>query len=257
MFDKHFLIAFIDIPAADIAGITKDSGSVGETKDVFKAVRNQNNGNAFIAELSGDTVQLLTLTLGEGGCRFIHDQNTRILGKGLCNFYHLLLGDGERANGSGCREVSADAVEKLLCLFIGFSPADERTGHEFVTDEDVFSSGQVRIGCSMLINGSYAMLQCHERIGHHYLFAVKNNFTAVRLVNTCQYFDKRRFPRAIFPYYCVDFAFFEVETDVIKCFYARKGLGNVIHFEQVFCHLHPSLRIFVYLFMKKLLCTDF
>ena len=112
-----------------------------------------------------------------------------------------------------------------------------------MTDKNILSGRQIRIGSCMLINGSNAMLQRDERVGHDDLFTIENDFTAVRLMDTRQYFDKSRFPCTVFPYNCMDFTFFQIETDVVKCFYARKDLGDMIHFEQVFRHLHPSRRV--------------
>ena len=156
------------------------------------------------------------------------------------DFDQLLLRNREGTDRGSCREIGTDAVKQFLGFFVGFCPADERADHKFMTDKNVLCGRQIGVRGSMLINSGNTMLQSHERVMHDNFLAVQNDFTAVRLVNACQRFDKSGFPRAIFTYDGVNLAFFQIETDIIKCFDARKDLCNMIHFEQIFSHLHPS-----------------
>ena len=76
---QHLLIAFINIPCADIMRVPEDRRPVCQSENVLKPVRNQDDSNSLISQLSGNTVKLLAFTLGESGGRFIHNQDAGIL----------------------------------------------------------------------------------------------------------------------------------------------------------------------------------
>ena len=108
---EHFFIAFLNIPCADIVRITKYRCSVREAENIFKTVRNQDDSNAFIAQLSCNTVQLLAFALGKSCCRFIHDQDPGFLGKSFCNFHKLLLCNRKGSDRCRSREVCTHTVQ--------------------------------------------------------------------------------------------------------------------------------------------------
>ena len=109
-----------------------------------------------------------------------------------------------------------------------------------MSDKNIFGSREIGIGCRMLINSRNAVLLCNKGIRHDDFLSVKDNFSPVRLVHSCQRLDKGGFARSVFPDNGMNFSLFQVKTHIIQCFHTRKNLGDMIHFQQIFRHLHPS-----------------
>ena len=118
VFHEHFFIAFLYIPGSDVVCIAEYRCSVCQTENIFKPVRNQNNRNAFVAQLPCNAVQLFTFTFRQCSCRLIHNQDAWILRKGFCNFNQLLLCNGKGTDRRCRREVCSHAVQKFLCFSV-------------------------------------------------------------------------------------------------------------------------------------------
>ena len=108
--DQHLLIALADVPGANIMRITKDCCPVCQAENIFKTVRDQNNGNSLVAKLSGDIVQFFAFPLRKSSSRLIHNEDAGMLRERLCNLHQLLLGNRKGTHRSGCREVCPNAV---------------------------------------------------------------------------------------------------------------------------------------------------
>ena len=144
-FDQVGVGNFIDVVGTDVLGIAEYGHTAGQPVHVFKAVGDENDGDALLPQLIHDAVQFLGFPLGQRRGGLVQYDDLCIGGKRFGNLNNLLLGDGQGTHFGGCAEVSVHALEQLVCLFVHGPPLDDAVFNNFVTHEDVFGHGQIRI----------------------------------------------------------------------------------------------------------------
>ena len=104
----------VEVPGADEAGVAEDRHAAGEAIHVFHAMRDEDDGDALVAQALGDLVEVFAFTVGERRGRLIHDDDPCIRGERLPDLDDLLLGDRETAHRRAGIEVSVQSPQQLL-----------------------------------------------------------------------------------------------------------------------------------------------
>ena len=233
------------VPGADVLGVAEHGHAVCKAVDVLKAVGNQDDGGALVAQLAGNGVEILALAAGQRGGGLVHDQDLGVHGQRLGDFDQLLRGDRQGAHGDRRAEVRAHGIQQLLCFLVGLVPVDERAALEFVADEDVLGHGQVGIGRCVLVDGRDAVLLGDDGIAHDHLLALQDDLAAVRLMHARQGLDEGGFARAVFAHQRVDLARLQVEAHLVQCLHAREDFRDVIELKYVLRHgITSAFRVF-------------
>ena len=233
---EHRLVHIFKSPGADVPGVAENRDAVGEAKDVFKAVGNEDDGRALRAQFAGNGVKIFALSFGQCGGGLVHDEYLRVHGQRLGDLDQLLLGDGERTYRRRGAEIRAHGVEQFFCLPVGARPVDERAALKLVADEYILRHGQIRIGSRVLVDGGDAILLGDDGVAHDHLLALENDLAAVRLMHAGQRLDERGLARAVLADEGVYLSGAQVELHAVQSLDAREYLGDILHFQQVFRH---------------------
>ena len=65
MVHEHRLVNLFKSPGADILGVAENRDAVGEAKDVFKAVGNEDDSRALRTQFAGNGVKIFALSFGQ------------------------------------------------------------------------------------------------------------------------------------------------------------------------------------------------
>ena len=96
----------------------------------------------------------------------------------------------------------------------------------------------------MLMYHAYAETRRIVRIFDGGFFTVYFYRTAVGMIEPEQNTHERRFARAVFAEYRVDFAVFYLKRDIVICNDAGKFLSDVKHFDYIIIAVHSRLRFY-------------
>ena len=114
----------------------------------------------------------------------------------------------------------------------------------FVAQIHIFADRHFRNQCQLLMDNDDAQFFRIFNIGKLTDLPVIDNIPFICSVGIypAQHIHQGRFPRTVFSDQRVNLSFLHLEVYVIKCFYAREGLCNILHFQQNLSHgfLFPS-----------------
>ena len=127
-------------------------------------------------------------------------------------------------------------------FFRRFPPAQHESA--FVSEDDIFGDGKIAHELKMLMHHADAESRRIVRIFDRLFFAVYFYRTAVGMIEPEQNTHERRFARAVFAEYRVDFTVFYLQRDIVVCNDAGKFLSDVKHFDYVIIAAHSRLRLY-------------
>jgi hypothetical protein len=234
----------VHVVGADVLGVAEDGHARGQRVHVLKAVGDEDDGGAVVAELARDAVELLGLALGERGGRLVHDDDAGVHGQRLRDLDHLLLGHGERAHDDVGAEVGVELLQELVGLLEHLLPENDRAPALFMAHENVLRHGQVRIGGHVLVDGGDAGLLRLARVAEMHGLAVEEHFPFLRLVHARDHLDECGLACAVFAHQCMDLAGLQIEVDAVQGFDARKDLRDAAQLQNGIGHTTRSFLIF-------------
>ena len=97
----------------DVAPVAHDRDPVGDLLELLEPVGDVDDPVAPLPEVTGDPEQLVDLGVGERSGRLVHDQDVRVVGQGLRDLDHLLLGHGKARDASARIQVDVEVLEQL------------------------------------------------------------------------------------------------------------------------------------------------
>ena len=222
--------------------ISNDRDVVGNRADLLQLVRNDDRGDAFVAEALDQSKQVGGVFIVERGSGLIEDEKFDVLRQCLGDLDKLLLTDAEVEDGSRHIFTQPDAVKELLCGVVGLVPVDHAVLGALVAEEDVFGDGQVRRQRQFLVNDDDAsMFGVVDRAEYGGL-AVELDvaFEVAVRINAGEDLHKGRLSGAVLTADAVDLAASDVERHATERAHAGKLLDDVLHAEDEVRHGVPS-----------------
>ena len=96
-------------------------------------------------------------------------------------------------------------IQKLLCLLFHRPVVDEAPRHDLASEENVLGDSHIRNQDQLLVDDCDSVRLRILYTMNLNLLSFHVNLTGIRLVDSSENFDQRRFPSAIFPKQRVDF----------------------------------------------------
>ena len=176
----------------------------------------EDNGNAFVTKLFGDTVQLETFISCQRSGRLIHDQNTGITGKSFGDLYQLLSSYGKCSHGLGYIDFFAQRLDQFFGAGShGFPVIDTKFILDLLTHEDILCNSQIRERGNVLVNSCNTHLSGIGCVTECHSLTFQQHGTAVRLMNTCDNFNKGGFTGSVFTHQSMDLTFFQLKLHTV------------------------------------------
>ena len=225
-----------------VLAVAHDRDPVGDLLEFVHAVGDVDNAHARGLEPPDKGEEVFDFGGGQGGGRLIHDEDFRVVvGEGLGDFHHLLLGHGEPLDHRAGGDVQMEGLQKLVGLAVLFLFVQEQALGGLASHEDVLRHGQVLHQVQLLVHDADAQLLGVAGGLNLGGLAVELDDAVILGVNTGENFHQRRFTGAVLTDEGQDFAGAQLQLRVVQCVDAGEILLNPMHIEQNLRHSSISL----------------
>ncbi len=124
--------------------ITQNRDVIANPHQLFQTMRDVDDCHALTFQLGNDLEKNVDFGCGKRRCRLIHNDDTRINGDRLGDFYELLLPNWQIGDKRICTDASIEPVEIFvgfynLCLMINAA----HTAHDFAGGKDILCNRHV------------------------------------------------------------------------------------------------------------------
>ena len=100
----------------DMLAVAEHRDPIRDPEHLVHLVGDVDDRDAALAERADHAVEVLHLTLGDGRCRLVHDDEPRVVGDGLGDLDHLGLGDAQRLHDPVGVQVDLPTGQEILRL---------------------------------------------------------------------------------------------------------------------------------------------
>ena len=243
------------IERGDILTVAHNGDAVGDALEFIHAVRDIDDADTGLFQLSNEDEQIVDLRVGQDSRRLIKNQQSCVLMRqSLCNFNHLLLCDRQRLDDGFRVKIQMQLVEQFLRHGVLLRLVHEQALHGFTPNVNVFRHSQVLHEVQFLMDDADAERLRIARAMNLDMLSKKFNRTAIARIDAGQHLHKRRFTGAVFADQRHDLALTNLQLRVVQRMDAREVLLDTGHSENCFGHLSftfPFLLRRVFLFIEN------
>ena len=171
--------------------------------------------------------ELIDFLHGQGGSRFIQNNDLRIVGDRFCDLAHLPLRNRHIAHRLGQVDGHAQFTEQFGRLALHLPFVDNAHGIDRVAaQEQVVDHAALQALVQFLMDHGNAVFQSVLRAGEVDLLAVEVDLALILLVGAEQALHHRGFTGAVFAHQAHDGAALHVQIDVVKHPVSAKRLAH-------------------------------
>ena len=212
----------------DVFAVLEHRDPVGNGKNLFQPVRDENNRHAPIAQRAQRGEEELDLVFIQGGGGFVKNEELRLGDECLGELDKLSLGERKLSCMGAGIDLDLEIVEDA-----GRFGLDERivdlakTGSRHPAQEDIFRHGQVWAEAQLLVNRGnadrFGLVGCQSLIWN----AVEGDRARIRLMHPGNQIDPGALAGAVFAHEGVDLTRINIEAHPVEHHIASERLGQV------------------------------
>ncbi|MDQ0615109.1 hypothetical protein QF046_002750 [Microbacterium sp. W4I4] len=232
-----------------VPSVAQHREAVADRVDLVEEVRDEEDGDALIAQRAHHGEQALDLCGVQAGGRLVEDEHLRLDGHRAADRDELLQGDGEGGEGLvGVEALEAEPGERVGGGAVGGPPVDAEEASDLVSEHHVLTDGEIRGEVDLLVDRRDAGLLRIARAREAAFPADDRDRSGVDPVYPGERLDERRLARAVLAHQRVDLAREQSEVDVVERFHAGELDGDPPH-------LHDGL-FFGHRRLSRLACRN-
>ena len=222
----------------DGAAVAQHRDTVGDLADLVQLVRDQDRGDALLAEFDQEVEQRVAVLLRQRGGRFVEDQQLDLLGQRLGDLDQLLLADADIGDQRVGVFPEPDLAQQLAGAPPREVPVDHAEARLLVAEEDVLGDRQQRHQRQFLVDDDDADALGIVDAGKTAFLAEEADraLVAAMRIDARQHLHERRLAGAVLADDGVYFAGAHIQVDVLQRLHAGKRLGDVAHFKNDVVH---------------------
>ena len=229
---------------------------VHDVLELLQPVGDVHDAAALGFQLPNDAEQVVDLPGGEGGGGFVHDQHLGVVGQGLGNLHHLLLGHGQLAHHLPGVQVDFQLVQDAFGFGLHAGVVQLEALALFPAQEHVFRHGQVPAHVQLLVDDGHAHLL--GQLGVQVPVPLPEDFQLPRvpLVDAAEHLHQGALARAVLPQQGHDLAGAQREVHMVQGLDAGEALAYPLHGYNGFIHFSNHRLPFIYGSMNFCPLTD-
>ena len=203
--------------AVDHLAVTQDGDPIGNPRQLFEPMRDEDDGDLPLPQLFGDAEEFLHFTPGERRGRLVHDDQAACGRHGAGDFDQLLFRRVEIPDQVGRLQGEPEVAQKLLRLIeLGLPPQSAPPAGDFTSQEEIRRHGQVRGKAQLLMDHRNAQTLGVDAGGDSYLSAFPQDFTRIGQELSGENLHQGGFARAVFPHQAVNLSGGDFEVSVAE-----------------------------------------
>ncbi len=217
-----------------IAAVAQHGDAVGELVHLRHAVADVDQRDALRAQLAHQPEQVLGLARGQRGGGLVEHQDARLAVQRAGDLDHLLLGDGQAADGRARPERRAEALQDRRAAGFHGGAIDLPAGAAKLAAEiDVLGDRQVRRQRQLLVDdGDAGALGVLRTVDRQRLAADQDLAARIGAVRAREDLHQGGLAGAVLAHQGQDLAAPRLQPDVAQRAHAGEGLGDPPHLQR-------------------------
>ena len=206
--------------------VTQNRHVVADLEDLVHLVRDVDQSDALLLELTHHLEQLIDLLRHQRTGRLVQNDNFGVIGHSLGDLDHLALRDTHVFHGLGQVDGHTQTTEQVRSLFAHARLVDHTALNRITAQEQVIDHVTLEALVELLVDHGDAVFESILRTGEAHLLAIEENGTLVLLISAEQAFHHRGLACAVLTHQAHDGAAADVEVDVIEYAVAPERLAH-------------------------------
>ena len=205
------------VAGRDVVAVPEDGDPVDDVLELVQPMGDVDDADAPVAQAVDHLEELVDLRLGQGAGWLVHDEHLGILGQGLGDLDHLLLGDGELVEPGRRVDVEVEPVQDLGGVDVHLLVVDvAEQGPGLAADVDVLGHGQVGHEVEFLVDDPDPGLAGLPGVLEMDFLALVDDSPGIRPVDPAQDLHEGRLARAVLADQGMHLALAQLEGDLVQ-----------------------------------------